>query len=158
VSHLPDPGLRVLDRAGGNVRGDRTSVGQRRIEVERRAVAVVVPGARRSECDFIAMAEHHLAADPLAVDVRAVQAAEVAEDEGALALLEDAVLFRHDLVEELDGIVGVPAQAVDGTELDSLLPLRRRQDQSSHPVPMLSCLLEPGQGEVDIGFTANLLR
>src|SRR5690606_4349856 len=94
--------------------------------------AVVVAGAGGAEGDLVAVAERHLSADALAVDVGAVEAAEVAQHEPALALLEDAVLLRDDLVEQLDRIVGVPAQAVDGPELDRLLPLRRREDQSRH--------------------------
>jgi hypothetical protein len=65
--------------------------------------------------------QHPLAAHALAVDVRAVQAAEVAQHELGAPLFDEAVLFRDDFVEQLDGVVRVPAERVGGTELDGLL-------------------------------------
>ena len=120
-------GADAAHRAGAAVRERRGSV-----EVDRRAVPVVVARARRAERDLVAVAERLLAADALAVDVRAVEAAEVAQDEPTVALLEDAVLLRHDLVEELDGVVRMPPEAVDGAQLDRLLSLGRREDQTRH--------------------------
>ena len=113
---------RLLDGAG--------ALAQRR-EVQRRR-AVVVAGARRAEGDLVAVLEHLLAADALAVDVGPVEAPEVTKDELPLALLEDAVLLRNDLVQELDRVVRVPSEAVDRTQLDRLLPLGGREDQTCH--------------------------
>ena len=96
---------------------------------ERDARAVVVASARRAERDLVAVLEQRLAADALAVDVRAVEAAEVAQDEAPVALLEDAVLLRDDLVEELDRVVRVAPEAVDRPKLDRLLSFGGREDQ-----------------------------
>jgi len=73
-----------------------------------------------------------LAPDAVAVDVRPVEAPQIAQDEVPVALLEDAVLLGDDLVEELDGVVGMTPQAVDRPELDRLLSFRGREDQPSH--------------------------
>ena len=56
----------------------------RRREVRGRhgaAAAIVEAGARRAERDLVAVLEHPLAANALAVDVRAVQAAQIAQHE-----------------------------------------------------------------------------
>jgi hypothetical protein len=81
--------------------------------------------------------EQLLAAHALVVDVRAVQAPEVAQHETAVAVFDDAVLFRDDLVEKLNRVVRVATQAIRRTQLDSLLPFGCRQDQTCHPDPML---------------------
>jgi len=78
------------------------------------------------------MLEQRLAAHALAVDVRAVEAAEVAKDEAAFTCLDDAVLFRDDFVEELDGVVWVTPEAVDWAQIDRLLSFRSRQEQLGH--------------------------
>ena len=124
----------MLDRARRDVRGRLPAVRKGRVEVERRAVAVVVARARGAERDLVAVPQHHLATDALAVDVRAVEAPEVAQNDAAVALLEDAVLLRDNLVEELDRVVRMPAEAVDGAQLDRLLSLRGREDQTRHPI------------------------
>ena len=80
------------------------------------------------------MAEHLLASHALAVDVRAVERAQIAQYEPAVALLEDAVLLRHDLVEELDGVVRMASKAIDRPKLNRLLPLRRSEDHTRHRV------------------------
>ena len=109
----------------------RAGADRRRGEVHRPG-AVVVAGAGRAEGDLVAVLERLLAANALAVDVRAVEAPQISEDEHPLALLEDAVLLRHDLVEKLDRVVGMPPEAVDRTQLDRLLPLGCREDQACH--------------------------
>jgi hypothetical protein len=76
--------------------------------------------------------EGRLAANPLAVDVGSIQTAEVAKDEVAVPLLQDAVLFGYDLVEQLNGVVRVSAQAVDGPKLNGLLSLGGGEDDSGH--------------------------
>src|SRR5579862_9474336 len=98
---------------------DRAGTRRERREIQgRRAVVVARPGG--AERDLVSVAQKLFAANPLAVDVGPVQAPEVAEDELAFPLLEDAVLLRDDLVEELDGVVGVAPQAVDRAELNRL--------------------------------------
>ena len=114
-------GDRVLDRSGPDRR-----------ERQRDPRSVVEASPRRAERDLVAVLEQHLAAHALAVDVRAVQAAEIAKDEAAVADLDDAVLLRDDLVEELDGVVRVPAEAVDRPKIDRLLSFRGRQEQLGH--------------------------
>ena len=86
---------------------------------------VVETCSRRPRRDFVAVSQHDLAAHALAVDVRAVQASEVAQHEAPVALLEDAVLLRNDLVEELDRIVRMPPQAVRAAGNRSPAVLRR---------------------------------
>ena len=115
---LDAPGRR---RSGGGSRSRRRSArGSSRARSRRRACS------------------SSLAADALAVDVGAVQAPEIAQDEPPVALLDDAVLLRHDLVEELDRVVGMPSEAVDRTQLDRLLPFGGREDQL---VPCASTML-----------------
>jgi hypothetical protein len=74
-----------------------------------------------------------LAVDPLAVDVGAVEAAEVAQQEAACATFDHAVLLRHDLVEELNRVARVPAERVVVAQLDDLLALRSRKQDARHP-------------------------
>jgi hypothetical protein len=110
---------------------DRSRACRERSKVEWSG-AVVVPSAGRAEGDLIAVAEHLLAAYALSVDVRPVQASEITQDELSVPLLEDAVLFRDDLVEKLNGIVRVAPQAIDRAKFDRLLPLGGREDQTCH--------------------------
>jgi hypothetical protein len=63
--------------------------------------------ARGTEGNIVTMPERGLSADSLVVDVGAVQAPEIAKNEVIAALLDDAVLFRDDLVEQLDRVVRV---------------------------------------------------
>ena len=90
---------------------------------ERDPRSVVEPSSSRAERDLVAVLEQHLAAHALAVDVGAVQAAEVAQDEPAVADLDDAVLLRDDLVEELDRVVRVAPEAVGCPQIRSLAVL-----------------------------------
>jgi hypothetical protein len=71
--------------------------------------------------------------DPITVDVRAVQASQVAKNETTITLLHDAMLFGDDLVQELNRVVRVTTEAVNGAELNRLLPLGGRKDQLRHP-------------------------
>ena len=84
------------------------------------------------------MLEVDLAANALTVDVRAVQAAEIPQNELTVALLEDAVLFRDDLVEELNRVVRVTAEAVRGPKVDELLSFGSREDQLRHETSMVA--------------------
>ena len=103
---------------------------RRKLDAETRAV--VVACARRAQRDLVAVAHHLFAADALTVDLGAVQAAEIAEHEPAVALLEDAVLLRDDLVEQLDRVVRVTTEAVDRPKLDRLSAFCGCQDQPCH--------------------------
>ena len=78
------------------------------------------------------MLQRHLAANALAIHERPVQAAEVAQDEPAVARLDDAMLLRDDLVEELNRIVWVAPKAIDRSKLDRLLPFGGRQEKLGH--------------------------
>ena len=69
LRRLDEVRLRVLHGAGP---------GRERGEVQRRG-PVVVPGARRAERDLVSVTKELLASDALAVDVRTVEAPEVAK-------------------------------------------------------------------------------
>jgi hypothetical protein len=73
--------------------------------------------------DFVVVPEKLLAVDPCAVDERAVQATAVAQHVLIAPKLDDAVHLRDDLVEQLDGVVGVASERVDRTQLRHLRPL-----------------------------------
>src|ERR1700690_120743 len=96
------------------------------------ARAVVITCAGRAEGDLVAVLEHRFAADALSVDVRSVQAAEIAKDETAVALFYDAMLLRNDFIEELDRVVRVPPEAIDWAELNRLLSFGGCEDQLCH--------------------------
>ena len=58
-------------------------------------------------------------ADALAAQERAVQAAEIAEQEAPVGLADDlGVLLGDDAVEDLERVVGVAPDRVDGPELE----------------------------------------
>jgi len=82
--------------------------------------------------------EERLSPHPLAVDVGAVQAPQIAEEKADVPQLDDAVLLGDDLVEELDRVVGVTPEAVERAKLDGLLSFCRREEQSSHARAHLS--------------------
>ncbi len=111
----------MLDRAGADRRQGKGG-----------ARAVVVASPRRSERDLVAVLEVRLSADALAVDVGPVETAEVAQDEATFALFQDAMLLRDDLVEELNGVVGVAPEAVRLPEIYRLLSFGGCKDQPSH--------------------------
>ena len=73
--------------------------------------------AGRAEHDLVAVAEHVLA-DPLAAQERAVEAAEIAEQEVTVGLPDDlGVLLGHDAVQDLQRVVGMTTDRVDRPEL-----------------------------------------
>ena len=78
------------------------------------------------------MLEGGFAPHALVVDERAVQAPEIAQDPVIGAQLDDAVLFRDDLVEELDRVVRVTPERVHRTQIDRLLAFSGLQNQASH--------------------------
>jgi len=71
---------------------------------------------------------------PLAIYVGYVQAAEVAQHELSTPTLDDAVLLRHNLVEELDRVRGVAAERVMRGEIHDLLAFWGREQQPCHGV------------------------
>jgi hypothetical protein len=97
-----------------------------------RGGSVVVAGPRGAERDLVAVPEKLLPTHPLAVDVSAVEAAQVAEEELTVSKLYDAVLLRHNLVEQLNRVVRVPSKAVRRAKVYRLRPLGGGEDQSCH--------------------------
>ncbi len=80
------------------------------------------------------MLELHLADHAVAVDEGAIEATEVAQDEGAAPKLDQAVLLRHDFVQQLDGIARMPPKRIILAELNDLLPFSCRQDKTRHEI------------------------
>ena len=76
--------------------------------------------------------ELSLAVDPLAIDVGPVEAPKISQHELGPALLDDAVLLRDDLVEQLDGVAWVPPQAVVGAKFHNDLALRGSENNTRH--------------------------
>jgi hypothetical protein len=73
-----------------------------------------------------------LTVDSLAVDVGAIQAAQVTKDEGHATLLDRAMLLGHDLVEQLNRIRGVAPQRIVRLELNDLLAFGRCEQEARH--------------------------
>ena len=94
--------------------------------------AVIVAGPGLTERDVVAVAKIALTGDTLSVDVGSVQATEIAERETVGPSLDDAVLLRHNLVEELHRIRRVTPKGVVIAELDHLLAFRRDEQDSGH--------------------------
>ena len=78
------------------------------------------------------MPERSLAAHALAVDIRAVQTAEIAQDELAFAQLNEAMVLRDNLVEQLNRVVRMAPEAVDRPEFNRLLSFSGSEDQPGH--------------------------
>jgi len=97
------------------------------------------------------MTQWHFSAHALAIDVGAVETSEVAEDETAIALLDSAMLFRHDFVEELNRIVGVTAETVDGPQFNRAVPSGCREDQPRHFVSNRTVTGLRGTGRKKLG-------
>jgi hypothetical protein len=110
-----DPRARALRRGRD---GDRAAV-----------VEAALGGAER---DLVAVLQRGLAAHALVVDERPVQAAQIAQDPAIRAQLDDAVLLRDDLVEELDRVVRMAPERIHRAKIDRLLAFRGRQYQPSH--------------------------
>ncbi len=91
------------------------------------------------------MLERGLAADPLGVHERPVEAAEIAQDPVIRAVLDDAVLFRDDLIEQLDRIVRVAPERIHRSQIDRLLAFGGLQDQASHRSWEITQASAPGQ-------------
>jgi hypothetical protein len=90
----------------------------------RKPATIVVPSARRTHHDLIAMLERLLAIDAFSVDVRSVQTAKIAKPKAVFALLNHAVLFGHDPVQQLDGVVRVTPDRIRRAKLCSSLAFR----------------------------------
>ncbi len=93
---------------------------------------VVEEDAGVAEGDLVAVVQRLLALDALVVDVGAVERAEVAQHPLRAAQLDEAVLLRDDAVEELDGVVGMTPEGVEGLEIALHLPVGTRDDQPGH--------------------------
>ena len=78
------------------------------------------------------MTQVALTSDALTVDVSAVQASEVAEREAVGPSLDDAMLLRYNLVEELHRVRRVTPEGVVIAELDHLLTFRGDEQDSGH--------------------------
>jgi len=87
-----------------------------------------------AESDHVAVLQlaDALLLDTLFVDIGAIEAAEITQPEIRAALFDDAVLFRHDLVEELDRVARVPSKGIGLAELDDLLSLVSVKDEMRH--------------------------
>ena len=88
--------------------------------------------ARRAHRELVAVAEV-VVADPLAAHERAVQRAQVAQQVAPVGrALDLRVLLRDDAIEDLDRVVGMPADRVEGGELELLPLLPGDDDQLGH--------------------------
>jgi hypothetical protein len=83
--------------------------------------AIVVAGTRAAERDVVPVLQLALTVDALAVHVRAVQTSEIAQHEVGTTPLEDAVLLRDDLVQQLDRVTRMPAKRVEVAQVHDLL-------------------------------------
>ena len=94
----------------------RRGAGRRRNERRARKVvkssAQAFAWAQGAEDDFVVVTDELLSLDPLSVHVAAVEAAEITQDPRVVAILDHAVLFRDNLVEELDRVVRVTSERV----------------------------------------------
>src|SRR5690606_15296316 len=82
--------------------------------------------------DVIAMVEALLAVDTLPIDIRAVQTTQVAQHVAVTPLLDQAMLFGYDLVEQLDRVRWVAAKRVLGAQFDDLLSFRCCKQKTRH--------------------------
>jgi hypothetical protein len=98
----------------------------------RTAAAVIVTSARLSERDVVTVTKVALTGDALTVDVRSVEAAQVAQRETVGPALDDAMLLRHNLVEELHRVGRMTPERVVIAELDHLLSFRGDEHYSGH--------------------------
>lgn len=94
--------------------------------------AVIVSSACLTKRDVVTVAKVPLTGDTLSVDVGSVQAAEIAKREPVGPTLDDAVLLRYNLVEELHRVRRVPPERVVIAELDHLLTFRGDEQDSGH--------------------------
>ena len=97
----------------------------------------------RAERDLVAV-DQDVLVHALAAQERAVQAAEVAEQEPPVGLADDLrVLLGDDAVEDLQRVVGVPADGVDGTELVLAPLVVAGDDNLGHSEPVLTDIITP---------------
>src|SRR5262249_31207107 len=91
--------------------------------------------ARRPQRDLVAVDED-LLVHALAADVGAVQRSQVAEEELVLRrTLDLRMLLGDDAVEDLDGVVGVAPDGVEGGELELLPIVAGDEDELGHARP-----------------------
>jgi hypothetical protein len=90
---------------------------------------------RRPHRDLVTILQIVLA-DALAPEERAVQRPQVAQQEPAVArALDLRVFLRDDPIEDLDRVVGMPAQGVERPELELLALVAGDDDQLGHAFP-----------------------
>ena len=98
-----------------------------------RGALVVEDQLGAAQGQLVALAEQVLA-DPLAAEEGAVEAAEIAVEEGAAGLADDLGMFlRHDPVEDLHHVVGVTADGRHGAELDLPPTIAPEHHELGHP-------------------------
>ena len=73
--------------------------------------------------DFRTFSQREFTIDSLTIDVGPIEAPQVTEDELLTAQFNDAVLLGNNLVQELDGIVGMPSQGVLAPQLHRSLTI-----------------------------------
>jgi len=123
--------MRGLERSGGRAVASYGGHGS--------PAAVIVASARLPERNVVTVTQVAFPRDAFTVDVRSVQAAQVSQRETVGPALDDAVLLRDDLVEELNGVRGMAPERVVVAQLDHLLTFRRDEQDSGHAKPQASC-------------------
>ena len=78
------------------------------------------------------MTKRSFAIDSLIIDVRTVEAAQIAEPVPVRSQLDDAVLLGHDAIEKLHRVVRMTPERVDRAKLDRCMTLRGGKDESRH--------------------------
>ncbi len=107
---LREAGRRRCGRDGRR----RLDLGLRHLTAGPRAIPRAVrieDDARRADGDLVPGAQNALG-DALPVDEAAVERSEVAEHVASIDEVDVAVLFRHDPIEDLHRVVGMPAERV----------------------------------------------
>jgi hypothetical protein len=84
------------------------------------------------ERNIVSVAKVALPRDAFAVHVSSVEAPEIAQSETTRPAFDDAVLLRHDLVEQLHGVGRMATEGVMIAQLDHLLTFRGNEQDSGH--------------------------
>ena len=99
----------------------------------RRAVTLDEDAARAAQRDRVPVAEASATRDAIDVDVGAVAAAHVLQPIRAVDEGDERVLLAHHPIEDLDMLIGVTPERIDGAEVRLLLrALRADYDQLRH--------------------------
>jgi len=78
------------------------------------------------------MLERDLVLHAFAVHERTVEAAEISQHESVTPIDDLAVILADDLVQELDGVVGMTPERIVGRQIDGLLTVRGHQHEPRH--------------------------